>query len=173
MTRRVDNEPDFGEDDVEFEPENGIDGRFEALRERSREMFGGVAERGRERLVEAADRGKTRMADRLSGSAEYLRTSDVEVIQSDLLTEIRRNPLRSAAIALGTGYLLGKLINPPTPSFRRKKKGFGDQISRAIFSGLATVVAARIQASLVAEQVVEEVEEVKPRPKPRTRKPKS
>ena len=100
MTKRGDFEPDFGEDDVEFESEEELAGRFDALRERSRAMFGGVAERGRERLVEVADRSKVRIADKLSGSADYLRTSDVDVIQSDLVTEIRRHPLRSAAIAV-------------------------------------------------------------------------
>ena len=168
MTKRGDFEPDFGEDDVEFESEEALTGRFDALRERSRAMFGGVAERGRERLVEAADRSKVRIADKLAGSADYLRTSDVDVIQSDLVTEIRRHPLRSAAIAVGTGYVLGKVLTAPTPSFRRKKKGIGDQIGRALFSSLAAVVFAKVQAHLVADEVVEEVEA--PAPRKRARK---
>lgn len=130
------------------------------------QVFGGVAERGRERLIDAADRGRTRVAERLSGSAEYLQTSDIDTIQTDLVAEIRRHPLRSAAIALGTGYVLGKVVSAPTPSLRRKKKGIGDQIGRAIFSSVAAVVIAKIQASLVADQVVEEVE-AKPRQRAR------
>lgn len=168
MTRRDEYEPDFGDEQIESEAEAELEGRFDALRERGREMFGGVAERGKERLVQAADRGKTRVAEKLSGGADYLRNSDVHAIQSDLVSEIRRRPIRSAAIALGTGYVLGKVLSPPTPSFRRKKKGgIGDQISRAIFSSLAAVIAAKVQASLVAEQVVEEVEAVRPRPQSR------
>lgn len=176
MTSRDEYEPDFGDEDIEFEAEAELEGRFDALRERGREMFGGVAERGKERLVQAADRGKTRVAERLSGSADYLRNSDVDTIQSDLVSEIRRHPIRSAAIALGTGYVLGKVLSPPVPSFgrRKKKSGLGDQISRAIFSSMAAVITAKLQASLVADQVVEEVEAEKPRArKPRTRAPRA
>ena len=178
MTKRIDIEPDYGDDDVEFESEAAVTGRFDALRERSREMLGGVAERGKERLVLAADRQKTRVAERLSGGADYLRTSDVATIQSDLVSEIRRNPLRSAAIALGTGYVLGRVLTPPTPSFRRKKKrgitgGIGDQISKALFSSLAAVVAAKVQASLVADELEEDaVEVVRPVKRTRARRPK-
>lgn len=168
MTRRDEYEPDFGDEEIDVEGESELEGRFDALTQRGREMFGGVAERGKERLVQAADRGKSRVAEKLSGSADYLRNRDVNAIQSDLVSEIRRRPLRSAAIALGTGYLLGKVLTPPTPSFRRKKKGgIGDQISRAIFSSMAAVIAAKVQASLVAEQVVEDVEAVGPRPRSR------
>ncbi|MGQ0815555.1 MAG: hypothetical protein ACT4O1_14040 [Gemmatimonadota bacterium] len=121
------------------------------FQERGREMLGGVAERGRERLVEAADRGKAGLADRLSGGADYLRDNDVEVIRDDLVSGIRRQPMRSVAIAVGAGYLLGKVLSPPTPSFRKKKKGLGDQIGRAVVSTVAAVVAAKVQAGLLAE----------------------
>lgn len=175
MPRRVDAEPDFDATDAEFE--NELDDRFGGLKARGREMLGTAAERGRERLKDAAGRGKDRVAERLQGSAEYLRTSDVDIIGRDLISEVRRHPLRAVAIAAGAGYVIGRVLTPPTPSFGRSKKksGFGDQIGRAIFNSVAAMAVARLQASLTAEHEIEEhlaeehEEEPEPKPKPRTR----
>src|SRR5688572_3981372 len=54
------------EDDFDATTSNG---RFDAIRERGREVFGGAAERGKERLYEAAERGRDRVAERLSSGA--------------------------------------------------------------------------------------------------------
>jgi ElaB/YqjD/DUF883 family membrane-anchored ribosome-binding protein len=42
--------------------------------------------------------------------SDYLRTHDFDEIRGDLEREIRAHPIKSLAIALGTGYLLGKLF---------------------------------------------------------------
>jgi hypothetical protein len=154
---------------TQYEDEDDFDatvsnGRFDALRERGREVFGGVAERGKERLLDAAERGRDRVAERLTSGAEYLRTNDVDVIREDLIAEIRAHPLRSTAIAVGAGYLLGRIIAPPLPRFGRAKRGgMGDQIGRAVVGAVATMIAARVQASLLGEPDIEEVIPPKPR----------
>ena len=160
---------------AEYEDEDDFDattsnGRLDALRERGREVFGGVAERGKERLYEAAERGRDRVAERLSSGADYLRTNDVDVMRRDLIDEIRAHPLRSTAIAVGAGYLLGRIFAPPVPRFgRRKRGGLGDQIGRAVAGAVATMVAAKVQASLMPEH---EYIDVEPEPAARPRAPR-
>ena len=159
-----------------YEDEDGFDainGRFESLRERGREVFGGVAERGKERLADAAERGRDRVASGLSSGADYLRSNDVEVIRDDLIAQIRAHPLRSAAIAVGAGYLLGRLIAPPIPGFgRRKRGGIGDQIGRAVAGAVATMVAAKLQATLMPIDLFEEEPEPPPRPRAPRKRPR-
>lgn len=43
-------------------------------------------------------------------SSDYLRTHDVNAMRSDLEREIRAHPIKSLAIALGTGWVLGKIF---------------------------------------------------------------
>lgn len=57
----------------------------------------------RARLQEKAGRA-------LDVSSDYLRTHDAGEMRSDLEREIRAHPLKSIAIALGTGWVLGKLF---------------------------------------------------------------
>ncbi len=43
-------------------------------------------------------------------STEYLRGHDVEDMRTDLEREIRAHPIKSIALALGAGYVLGRLF---------------------------------------------------------------
>jgi len=42
--------------------------------------------------------------------SDYLRSHDIDEIRGDLEREIRAHPIKSIAIALGAGYLLGKIF---------------------------------------------------------------
>ena len=65
--------------------------------------FGDGIEAVKERLQARASR-----AVELSG--DYIRTHDAEEMRSDLEREIRAHPIKSIAIALGAGYVLGRLF---------------------------------------------------------------
>jgi ElaB/YqjD/DUF883 family membrane-anchored ribosome-binding protein len=43
-------------------------------------------------------------------SGDYIRTHDAVEMRSDLEREIRAHPIKSIAIALGAGYVLGRLF---------------------------------------------------------------
>ncbi|HEX6559958.1 MAG TPA: hypothetical protein VF021_10860 [Longimicrobiales bacterium] len=170
MTDRIEFDPEFDEE-VDFEAddefEEALDYRsfhqidVEELKARGREAWQTARERGRERLNDAAARGKTRLADsientatvlddRLYGSAEYLRSRDVQVIRDDFVDTVRKRPLLSAGIALGAGYLIGKALDVPSIGRRRKKKSkLRRQIQRAVVSGLATMVASRLREAVL------------------------
>ena len=46
----------------------------------------------------------------LEGAADYLRTSDLEAVGSDLRHRVRTRPVQSLGIALCTGWLLGRIL---------------------------------------------------------------
>jgi hypothetical protein len=118
-----------------------------------RNVFRWAADRGRDQLYEVADRGKVRLADvlemaidelddRLSHTAHYLRTHDVEVIRDDFIQQVRRRPLLSAGLAVGTGYLLGKALGGSPRGMRgRLRARAGRQLRRALLGGVAAVMA--------------------------------
>lgn len=113
--------------------------------ERGREEFYGVADRGKDRLADAIEMGIDELDDRLSHTAHYLRTHDVEVIRDDFIQQVRRHPLLSVGIAVGTGYLVGKALGGKASRGRRGRlrAKAGQQLRRALVAGLAAVVAAR------------------------------
>jgi hypothetical protein len=57
----------------------------------------------RARLQERAGRA-------LEVSTDYLRGHDIDDMRSDLEREIRAHPIKSIAIALGAGYVIGRLF---------------------------------------------------------------
>ena len=115
------------------------------------------------RAAEALESAGTRLDDRFAYGAEYLRTRDVELMGEDFIAQVRRRPLLSAGIAMGAGHLVGKAIAVSVPGRRRKKKGIGSQLSRAIVSSLATMVAARVSQSL---QGAVDFDDFEPEPEP-------
>lgn len=168
MTDKIEFDPEF-DADVDFEADDEFEEALEyrsfrnidELKARGREAWQTARERGRARLNEAAVRGKTRLADsientatvlddRLYGSAEYLRSNDMEVIRDDFVETVRKRPLLSAGIALGAGYLIGKALDVPHIGRRKKKSRFRRQIQRAVVSGLATMVASRLRDAVGA-----------------------
>lgn len=46
----------------------------------------------------------------LEGAADYLRSSDLEAVRSDLRQRVRKRPVQSLGIALCTGWLLGRIL---------------------------------------------------------------
>lgn len=159
---------DFDEEfDDELDEDFDATSRFGGLKSGGRRVLAGVAEKGRERIVDAADRGKHRIADRLEDGADYLR-NDIEIIQDDFVDAVQRNPLLSAGIAVGAGFLLGKAM--AGPSFGRKKKhGIGSQISSALVSSLAALLAAKLKEGLLPADELES--EPEPEPEPLRRSP--
>ena len=59
---------------------------------------------------EPAGRLQARASHAVEVSRDYLREHDFEDMRSDLEREIRAHPIKSIAIALGAGYVLGKLF---------------------------------------------------------------
>ena len=165
----VEFEPDLDDADVDFESDEEFEealndrasARFDNLKTRGRQALSSAAERGRERLYVAADRGRGRLADaldsaadriddRLAHGSDYLRTHDVDVMRDDLSNAIRRYPLLSAGVAIGTGYLLGRVLTDAIPhrGRRRGRNSVGKQLSRAVVSSLGAIVASRVRDSL-------------------------
>jgi ElaB/YqjD/DUF883 family membrane-anchored ribosome-binding protein len=69
------------------------------------------SEAGRESIMDAARaRLQASTSRAVDVSSDYLRTHDLDEMRGDLEREIRTHPLRSIALALGAGYVLGKLL---------------------------------------------------------------
>ena len=165
----VEFEPDLADQEVDFESDEELEdalnertgrSRFDGLKARGRQAFSSATEKGRERLYVAADRGRSRLADaldtaaerlddRLTDSSRYLRTHDVDYIRDDLSNTIRRYTLLSAGVAVGAGYLIGRVFMDaiPHPGRRRKRGRAGKQLSRAVVSSLGAMIAARMRDS--------------------------
>ncbi|HEX6939976.1 MAG TPA: DUF2383 domain-containing protein [Longimicrobiales bacterium] len=50
------------------------------------------------------------LADSLERAADYIRSRDFHTMRTDLETQVRAHPLRSAFLAVGTGFLLGRVL---------------------------------------------------------------
>lgn len=62
-------------------------------------------------LVRPVARALNSTGEALEGSARYLRDNDLDVIGDDVVSSIRTHPLVSAGVALGCGFLLGKIMS--------------------------------------------------------------
>lgn len=169
---------DIGEDadeDLDDDFDDDID-PVRKLKARGREALSDVADVGKRRLASAANRSKERLAERLEDTAsqidgrlfygaEYLRTTDLEVMRDDLIDLVRRRPLLSAGIAIGAGYLIGKALGIGSGGPKRSKRGSSikSQVGRAVVSSLAAMAAARFRAGLLESDEDEEEEEVRPK----------
>lgn len=64
--------------------------------------------------IDGAEGPRARLQARASRAVEvstdYLREHDIDEMRSDLEREIRAHPIKSIAIALGAGYVLGRLF---------------------------------------------------------------
>jgi ElaB/YqjD/DUF883 family membrane-anchored ribosome-binding protein len=103
--------------------ESGRERAAEAV-ERGREQAAGTMDRIGETLHERAERMESqgglrgraasaahRAADTAESGAEYVRTADASRVRSDLEQQIRDNPFLSMGIALGAGFVLGRLLD--------------------------------------------------------------
>lgn len=84
--------------------------------ERIADQLDDVAERiGRvseNRLSDAGGAGNTAhlAVDWMGGAADYLRSNELSVMQHDLETRTREKPLQTLLLALGAGWILGRII---------------------------------------------------------------
>jgi len=74
------------------------------LEERGREAQGQGGMKGR------AGQAAVRASGALDDSAEYIRSHDMEEMRDDLERQIRGRPLMSVGVALGAGFLLGRIL---------------------------------------------------------------
>lgn len=170
---------DLDDDFGEYESSNP---RMEDLKARGREALSGAAEAGKKRLADAAKRSKERIAEKLEDAAsqidgrlfygaDYLRTTDIEVIRDDFIDVVRKRPLLSAGIAIGAGFLIGKVMGVGSGGSRRKRGGSNitSQVGRALVGSLAAMAASRLRnGPLVPDDSEDEEEPVRRHP-PRTR----
>jgi ElaB/YqjD/DUF883 family membrane-anchored ribosome-binding protein len=83
----------------------GVDRLGDRLHERAREM------ESRGGLQQKVAGPMHRAGDAADNAAEYVRTHDLGEVRDDLEQQIRAHPLVSVGIALGAGYLLGRILD--------------------------------------------------------------
>lgn len=122
---------DDDESFVDDEPAPGFTARArDSMKRRATESANRGFEHFADRLDEVAERIDRLASDRLRGTgggeraadaaqstagwiagvSDYMRETDLDNLRSDLESEVRRRPLRSVLIAIGAGWLLGKII---------------------------------------------------------------
>ena len=108
--------------------------KAKGMGEKAKQKASSAIESGKEKLAGGVDRLGTRLEERarpmeeqgglkgkvggavhgvgdaLESSAEYLRTHEVGTISDDIKTQIREHPFASVGIALGTGFVLGRVF---------------------------------------------------------------
>ncbi len=139
MTKPKDFEPEFDEK-IDFEADEELE-----------EALG----RGKQRLADAIENTATRIDDRLYGSAEYLRSTEIGAMRDDFVAAIRKRPLLSVGVALGAGYLIAKALNVGSGRGKRGRavsSRIKRQIGKAVVGSLAAAVAARVRQSLADAQ---------------------
>lgn len=102
--------------------------------------------------------------DALEGGAEYLRSNRLSNIGSDITDQIRSHPLVSAGVALGTGFVLGRITGggeeeeeelrerERVRGFRKRGEeepgmfnGVGSRLGGALLAGVTALAARRIR----------------------------
>lgn len=71
---------------------------------------GVASELGEDGVTGARARLQARASHAVEVSTDYLREHDLDEMRTDLEREIRAHPIKSIAIALGAGYVLGRLF---------------------------------------------------------------
>ncbi|HUP90287.1 MAG TPA: hypothetical protein VM100_13090 [Longimicrobiales bacterium] len=153
---------DDEDDDLELDDDVDFDvGATNDFRSRGKRVLNSVGQIGRQRIGEAANQHKLTVADRIddlgsrvggrfSGGADYLRTNDITVIADDLVDTVRRHPILSAGVALGAGYVAGKVIGIGGGGGGRKSST-SKKIRRAVVSSLAAMAATKLKDSLKSQ----------------------
>ncbi len=112
----------------------GMGEEAKGMGEKAKHKASSAIESGKEKLAGGVDRLGTRLEERarpmeeqgglkgkvggavhgvsdaLESSAEYLRTHEVGTIGDDIKSQIREHPFASVGIALGTGFVLGRVF---------------------------------------------------------------
>jgi len=116
------------------EQDTGMREKAQEIGERIRERAAEAAESGRERAAEGLEDASRRLHERarslesehgmkhragramhrasamLESGADYLRTHDFDSARNDATRQVRSHPIASLGIAIGTGFLLGRLL---------------------------------------------------------------
>ena len=88
-------------DDSRSTAADGLDAAASALHERADDLPGGETVRNVARAT----------ADRLSSSADYVRSHDVQRVMADVETFVKSNPGPALAVAAAFGFLLGRALS--------------------------------------------------------------
>jgi ElaB/YqjD/DUF883 family membrane-anchored ribosome-binding protein len=80
---------------------DGLDAAASALHDRAADLPGGETVRNAARAT----------ADRLGGSAEYVRTHDARRMMADVRSLVKSNPGPALAVAAVFGFLLGRALS--------------------------------------------------------------
>lgn len=116
-------------------PEGGREGVAEkGMGEKVKEKASSALESGKEKLASGVDRLGARLEERarpmedegglkgkiggavhgvggaMESGAEYLRTHEIGTIRDDIATQIREHPFVSVGIAMGAGFVLGRVF---------------------------------------------------------------
>jgi ElaB/YqjD/DUF883 family membrane-anchored ribosome-binding protein len=151
-----------------------VEEKVQEGRERVQGRLSRMAESGKERIAERLDRlgqgledrarpweeqggGKGRIGsavhragDMLEDSAEYLRTHEIGQIRDDVREQIVAHPFLSCGIALGTGFVLGRLFSPGEEERyerpeRRRRRGMPSRAGRLLMAGAGAMLARRLR----------------------------
>ncbi|HEX6939578.1 MAG TPA: hypothetical protein VF158_09205 [Longimicrobiales bacterium] len=129
-----------------------VERRAEAM-----EMRGGVSER--------VGKAMHRAGDALESGAEYIRTHELSTIRDDVSTQIREHPFMSVGVALGTGFVLGRMFGGEEENEARIERlerklawrereleqareeagGMRGQLGRALGGGLSMLIARQVR----------------------------
>ena len=88
-------------DDSRSTAADGLDAAASALHDRVDDLPGGETVRNVARAT----------ADRLSSSADYVRSHDVKRVMADVETFVKSNPGPALAVAAAFGFLLGRALS--------------------------------------------------------------
>jgi hypothetical protein len=96
--------------DVRQRAARGALSGLDRLAERIDEVAERIERIAEGRLNGAAGEAARATVERLEGTADFLRTSDLNSLRSDLERQVRARPLQSVVLAVGAGWLLGKIM---------------------------------------------------------------
>lgn len=107
-----------------------------------------------------------RAGDALESGANYIRTHELSTIRDDVTTQIREHPFASVGVALGTGFVLGRIFSggdeemeerierleeqlesreKELERIRAESGGMRKQLGRMLGSGLSMLVARQVR----------------------------
>ena len=107
-----------------------------------------------------------RAGDALESGANYIRTHELSTIRDDVSTQIREHPIASVGVALGTGYVLGRVFGGGDEEkeerierlerrllsrereldrLHEERGGMRGQLGKALGTGLSMLVARQVR----------------------------
>ena len=107
--------PRRGRPDLRSRAELGLQRGFERIADRLEETAERLEHVAEERLVGPGPRARAgdlafSAAGWIGEVSDYLRTSELDTVRSDLERQVRERPIQSLLVAAGAGWLLGKIL---------------------------------------------------------------